>query len=102
MSDKITLFTISDMPLVASGVASQTKYMIEGLLKTGKYKVISLGGAIKHDQYNPVRLNEYGEDWTIFPIDGYGNPDVVRQFLDYEKINAFFFMTDPRFFRVVV
>ena len=52
MTDKIKILTISDMPLSPSGVGTQTKYVIESLLKTGKYQVISLGGAIKH----PSRL----------------------------------------------
>ncbi len=50
MTDKkITVLTISDHPLSPSGVATQTKYMIEALLSTGRYRVISLGGAVKHN-----------------------------------------------------
>ena len=48
MSDKIKIFTISDHPLSPSGVGTQTKYIIEGMLKTGKYQFVSFGGAIKH------------------------------------------------------
>lgn len=96
--DKIKILTISDMPLVLSGVALQTKYLIEGLLKTGKYQVLSLGAAIKHDHYNPLRIQEYGGDWIVLPIDGYGNPQVMREVLDTEKPDAIYFMTDPRFF----
>lgn len=33
MTDKIKIFTISDHPLSPSGVGTQTKYMIEGMLK---------------------------------------------------------------------
>ena len=96
--DKIKLLTISDMPLVLSGVALQTKYLIEGLLKTGKYQILSLGAAIKHEKYNPLRIQEYGDDWVVLPIDGYGNPQMMREILDTEKPDAIWFMTDPRFF----
>ena len=43
------------MPLGTSGVGLQTRNFIDGLLKTGRYKVISLGGAIKHNSYNPIK-----------------------------------------------
>ena len=48
LDKKITVLTISDHPLLPSGVGTQTKYVIEALLRTGKFKVISLGGAVKH------------------------------------------------------
>ena len=54
----------------SSGVGTQTKYVIEALLRTGKFKVISLGGAVKHQDYTPKKVEQYGDDWEIFPIDG--------------------------------
>ena len=98
MSKKIKILTISDHPLSPSGVGTQTKYMIEGLLKTGKYQVVSLGGAIGHQNYQPMKTEEWGDDWTIFPIDGYGNEDIIRSVLRNEKPDVLWFMTDPRFF----
>ena len=99
MSDKkIKILTLGDMPLSPSGVGIQTKYMINALLKSGKFKVISLGGAIKHKEYTPMKTNEWGEDWIIFPIDGYGNPDIIRSIIRNEKPDVFWFMTDPRFY----
>jgi len=53
---------------------------------------------MKHQNYQPVRLNEWGEDWTIFPVDGYGNEQIIRQIISKEKIDAIWFMTDPRFY----
>ena len=38
MTEKIKIFTISDHPLSPSGVGTQTKYIIESMLKTGKYQ----------------------------------------------------------------
>ena len=81
-----------------SGVATQTKYVIEGLLKTGKYAVISLGGAIKHQNYQPVRTEEWKEDWTIYPVDGFGDANIVRSIIRSEKPDILWFMTDPRFY----
>jgi glycosyltransferase involved in cell wall biosynthesis len=98
MSDKIKIFTISDHPLSPSGVGTQTKYMIEGMLKTGKYEFISFGGAITHPDHNPQKTEKWGEDWIIWPVDGYGSPDQVRAMIGQQKPDILWFMTDPRFY----
>ena len=90
--------TISDHPLLPSGVGTQTKYVIEALLKSGKFDVISLGGAVKHQDYTPKKVDGYPGNWEIFPIDGYGNKNIVNQFLVDRKPDVLYFMTDPRFY----
>jgi len=89
---------LSDHPLSPSGVGTQTKYVIEALLKTGRYQVVSLGGAIKHQDYTPLRVEPYGADWTIYPVDGYGSHEIVRSTLQKERPDVLWFMTDPRFY----
>jgi len=98
MSDKIKIFTISDHPLSPSGVGTQTKYMIEGMLKTGKYQFVSFGGAIQHPDHNPQHTEEWGQDWIIWPVDGYGDGDKVRAMIQAQKPDILWFMTDPRFY----
>ena len=95
---KIKILTISDHPLSPSGVGNQTKYFIVEMLKTGKFSFVSLGGAIKHDKYEPTKLQEFGDDWIIYPVDGYGNQDTIRSLLRTQKPDILWFMTDPRFF----
>ena len=98
MTDKkIKIFTLSDHPLTPSGVGTQTKYIIEGMLRTGKYQFISFGGLIKHQDYRPIKTEEFGDDWVIVPTDGYGTADAVRAMLWSEKPDIVWFMTDPRF-----
>ena len=94
---KIKILTLSDHPLSPSGVGTQTKYFCESLLKTGRYSIISLGGAIKHQNYNPTLVEPYGEDWKIIPVDGYGTQEMIRSIIRTEKIELIWFMTDPRF-----
>ena len=98
LTDKIKILTISDHPLSPSGVGLQTKYMITAMLDTGKYKFISLGGAVKHNEYGPQKTEEYGDEWVILPVDGYGTADVVRSIIRNEKPDILWFMTDPRFY----
>ena len=97
MTKKLKVLTLSDHPLSPSGVGTQTKYICEALLDTGRYSVVSLGGAIKHSDYNPSVVEPYGEDWRVFPVDGYGTPEMIRSILRTEKPDVLWFMTDPRF-----
>ena len=95
---KKKILTLSDHPLSPSGVGTQTKYFIEALLKTGRYEVVSFGGAIKHNDYTPVKVDPWGDSWKIFPVDGYGTPEMIRSVLQKEKPDLLWFMTDPRFY----
>ena len=97
MSKKIKVFTLSDMPLSPSGVGTQTRYICEALLKTGKFQICSFGGAIKHPKYDPIKTDQYGDDWIMFPVDGYGTKEQVRSLIRQEKPDIMWFMTDPRF-----
>ena len=94
---KRKILTISDHPLAPSGVGTQTKYVIEALLKSGRYQIVSLGGAIQHQNSDPIRTEEWKDDWIIHPVEGYGNADIIRSAVRKEKPDMVWFMTDPRF-----
>jgi glycosyltransferase involved in cell wall biosynthesis len=98
MSDKIKIFTIGDHPLSPSGVGTQSKYIIDGMLRTGKYQFVSFGGAVQHPNHDPQKTEEWGEDWVIWPIDGYGTREQVRAMVHQQKPDILWFMTDPRFY----
>jgi hypothetical protein len=92
---KKKILVISDHALSPSGVGVQTRFLIEGLLKKGDMSFIQLGAAVKHQDYRTIIVNE---DFIIKPIDGFGNPDMLRALLLNEKPDALFIFTDPRFF----
>ena len=101
MSEKKTILVISDHPLAPSGVGTQTNYIIQTLLRTGRYRFICLGGAVKHQNYQPQNIQ--GDAWddgdfVVHPVDGYGNADIIRSVLWTEKPDMLWFMTDPRFY----
>ena len=98
MNEKIKILVISDHPFAPSGVGTQTRYMVESLLVTGRYKFVCVAGAIKHEDYNPQKTEEWGDDLIIYPVDGYGNQDMIRSLVRTEKPDLLWFMTDPRFF----
>jgi len=96
---KIRLMTISDNPIgKPTGVGLQTRYMIEGLLKTGKYQVASLAATAANQNMNPIKTQEYGDAWEILPINGFGEPEVLRAALRLKKPDILWFMTDPRYY----
>ena len=100
---KTKILLIGDHPFAPSGVGTQLKYIIECLLKTGKYKFTCLGGAVKHDNYQPSQVpSQNGEwelgDWVIHPVDGYGNQELIRSAIWMDRPDMLMFMTDPRFY----
>ncbi len=94
MSKRKILF-LSDHPLSTSGVGVQARYLIHGLINTGKWSFRCFGGAMKHQDYNMVKVNE---DFIIKPTNGFGDKNMLRQVLATEKPDAVFLFTDPRFF----
>ena len=88
---------LADHPMAPSGVGTQTRYICEALVQSGKFSIVCLGGAVKHNEYKPQIVEGYGEDWKVFPVDGYGNPEVVRSIIRTERPDILWFMTDPRF-----
>jgi glycosyltransferase involved in cell wall biosynthesis len=95
MEKKKKILFISDHQLSTSGVATQARYLIHGLLSTGRYTFRCLGAAIKHEKYDPVFVNE---DFIIQPVDNFGDPNIIRRLLVTEKPDAVFIFNDPRFF----
>lgn len=92
---KFKVLVLSDHALSTSGVGTQTRHLIEGLLKKGCWSFRQFGAALKHQDYRTVIVNN---DFIIKPIDGFGTPDVLRVALATEKPDLLFIFTDPRFF----
>lgn len=98
MSKKTKILMISDHAQTRTGVAVQTYHLIKGLLKTKKYSVVQLGAAVYHDDYSTVNVEE---DFTIIPINGFGDRDAVRSMLVSYKPDVMVIFSDSRFFKYV-
>jgi glycosyltransferase involved in cell wall biosynthesis len=92
---KKTILLLSDHPLSTSGVGTQARWLINGLISTGKYKFKCFGGAMKHEDYRTIVVNE---DFIIKPTNGFGDRNLLRQVLATERPDALMLFTDPRFF----
>jgi glycosyltransferase involved in cell wall biosynthesis len=95
MANKKKVLMLSDHPLSTSGVGTQSRWLIQGLINTGKYTFRCFGGAIKHDRYETVKVND---DFIIKPTNGFGDKNLLRMTLAIEKPDVLLLFTDPRFF----
>jgi len=93
--EKKTILMLCDHPLSTSGVGTQARWLINGLLATGKYKFRVFGGAMKHDNYDEVVVNP---DFIIKPTNGFGDKNLLRKALVQLRPDALLLFTDPRFF----
>ncbi len=69
--------------------------LFTGLVNTGNWQIRSLGAAIKHQSYDQIVVNP---DFIVKPIDGFGDPTLLRSLLVSERPDALLLFTDPRFF----
>ena len=103
-NERKKILLICDDIRVHSG-ATVAKEMV---LNTAQhFNWVQIAGAIKHpDQGKKFDLSDDTNKETgledsnivLYPTDGYGNPDLVRQMIKMEKPDAIFIITDPRYF----
>ena len=93
--EKKKVLILSDHALSTSGVGTQTRHLVSGLLEKEFWTFRQLGAALKHSDYRTVVVND---DFIIKPIDGFGNRDLIRITLATERPEILFIFTDPRFF----
>ncbi len=95
MENKINVLILGDHPLHLSGVAHCLRDITKALINTGKFRVIHLGAAIRHEDPRPIKLHD---DWIVIPVEGFGNIDIVNQICRENKIDLILFQSDPRFY----
>jgi hypothetical protein len=100
---KKILFLCDDIRMT-SGISTIARELVIGT--SHRFNWINVGGAIQHPD-NGKRL-DISEDTNkimgipdasvfIYPINGYGSPELIRQLMDIEKPDAIMFFTDPRY-----
>ena len=81
---------------MSSGVATQTRFLMDGLVKTGQYSIYQLGAAKQHQP--EAKTLKIHEDIIIEPVNGFGTQTQIRKILLKWKPDVIFIFTDPRFF----
>jgi len=101
---KKKILLLSDDLRMHSGIATQSKEFVMGTMH--KYDWVQLAGAVKHpEQGKIIDMSQAAQKETkvkdaylkIYPITGYGDPNVLREVISLEKPDAIIHFTDPRF-----
>ena len=99
------ILLICDDIRVHSGVATVAKEMV--IHTCQHFNWVQIAGAMKHpDKGKKFDLSKSTNEQTglddssviLYPADGYGDPDLIRQLIRIEKPDAIFIITDPRYF----
>lgn len=87
-----------------SGVATMSRELVLGTVKS--YDWVQIAGAISHpDKGKVINMDGATAQMTgvkdakvvIYPVDGYGNEEILFTIIDREKPDAILHFTDPRF-----
>jgi glycosyltransferase involved in cell wall biosynthesis len=89
---------------MTSGISTMAREIVIGT--SMRYNWVNIGGAINHpDKGKRFDLNNDTNKVAgitdasvyLYPIDGYGNPEFLRQMIATEKPDAIMIFTDPRY-----
>ena len=100
---KKILFLCDDIRMT-SGISTMAREIVVG--SSHVFNWINVGGAINHpdqgkkldisaDTNKIMGIND--SSVFIYPINGYGSPELIRQLIEIENPNAIMFFTDPRY-----
>jgi glycosyltransferase involved in cell wall biosynthesis len=99
------ILLICDDIRVHSGIATVAR---EVVLHTAQhFNWVNIGGAIQHpdagkrfDLSQDTNVNSGLKDSSVilYPVNGYGDPTLLRSLIQIEKPDAIFIITDPRYF----
>ena len=104
-NDRKKILLICDDIRVHSGVATVAKEIV--MHTAQHFNWVQIAGAIKHpDKGKKLDLSSSTNEETglndssvvIYPVDGYGNQELVRQLIKIENPDSIFIITDPRYF----
>jgi hypothetical protein len=104
-NERKKILLLCDDIRVHSGVATIAKEIV--VHTSHHFNWVQMAGAIKHpEKGKKLDLSQSTNTLTgiddsyviLYPQDGYGNPDILRQILALEKPDAIMLITDPRYF----
>jgi len=101
---KKKILLLSDDLRIHSGVGTMSKSFVLGTVK--QFDWVQMAGAIKHPEKGKVA--DLSEDTNkilgiddayikLYPVDGYGNQQILREVMAIEKPDGIMHFTDPRF-----
>jgi glycosyltransferase involved in cell wall biosynthesis len=104
-NERKKILLICDDIRVHSGVATIARELV--LNTSQHFNWVNVGGAINHPEQgkrldlSPDTNTNTGltdSSVTLYPTNGYGDANLIRQLINMEKPDAIFLITDPRYF----
>jgi glycosyltransferase involved in cell wall biosynthesis len=104
-NERKKILLICDDIRVHSGIATVGKEIV--LHTCQHFNWVQIAGAIKHPDKGKLldisknvdqEMGLTDSNVKLFPVDGYGNIELVRQIIKQEKPDALMLITDPRYF----
>jgi glycosyltransferase involved in cell wall biosynthesis len=104
-SDRKKILLLTDDIRVHSGVAQIGRELVVNT--SGHYNWVQLAGSIHHpekgkvaDLSNDINKEQGLKDSYVklYPVDGYGDEEVLREIIKIEKPDVILLITDPRYF----
>jgi len=101
---KKRILLLSDDLRMNSGVATMSRELVLGTVH--KYDWVQIGGAITHPEKGKIfdlsqstnELKNINDAYVkVYPVDGYGNENILNQIMTIERPHAILHFTDPRF-----
>ena len=98
------ILLLSDDIRMHSGIATMAREIVVGT--SHRYNWVNLGAGINHQEHGKrFELSQDTDKQTgltdtsviLYPHNGYGDPNVIRQLIELEKPDALMFFTDPRY-----
>jgi glycosyltransferase involved in cell wall biosynthesis len=89
---------------MTSGISTMAREIVIGTAH--RFNWVNIGGAIQHpDKGKRFDLNHDTNQHAgitdasiyLYPIDGYGSPELIRQMMEIERPDAIMIFTDPRY-----
>ena len=107
-SDRKKILLLTDDIRVHSGVAQVGREIVVNTCH--RYKWTQLAGSVQHQEKGKMadisidcgKENGIDDAYVmLYPCNGYGDPDLLKNVIEKEKPDALFLITDPRYFQWV-
>jgi len=99
------ILLVTDDIRFSSGVALVARNIVYN--SSHVFNWVTIGGSRTHPEKGKIidmsdevnkKTNISDSSVLIYPVDGYGTPDLIRHLIKHEKPDAIFLITDPRYF----
>lgn len=102
--DRKKIILLCDDLRMHSGIATMAREFVTGLAH--KYNWVQIAGSVTHPEKGKImnldgavnQIRGINDGYVrLYPVDGYGNPDILNEVIKMEKPDALIHFTDPRF-----